>query len=215
MNKKSLSLVMIAPAIAVVIVAVWFFGFRHSATPSLDDQGMTSMTGQADTLSGNIIGYTDEGDTLEDIGLGDAYTSPWDADIDMVAGKWIEIYPQTDGSYMRQKQCRTDTWENMLSISTTDAVASKTSPRYIRFMAHTAEEYRIQDLRFAGDGRDHAMFVITMFDEDALQGKTKYISVTISRKSPDLIEVIRGDEHHRYTIEALDEDYKVLECAKE
>lgn len=214
---KQLSLVMIAPAIALVVVTVWFFGFSDGRFSFLDGQDILSLTGeivstgQTDTLSGNIIGYSDEGDTLEDIGLGDAYTSPWFADIDMVAGKRVEIYPQTDGSYVRQKQCRVDTWENTLSISTTDTTPSKKSLRYIRFMAHTAEEYRIQDFRYDGD--DGAMFVIDMIDEDADDAVKQ--SATISRKSPDLIEVIRGDEHHRYIIEALDEDYKVLECAKE
>ena len=92
---KQLSLVMIAPAIAVVVVAVWFFGFSDGRFSFLDGQDILSLTGemvstgQTETLSGNIIGYSDEGDTLEDIGLGDAYTSPWFADIDMVAGKQI------------------------------------------------------------------------------------------------------------------------------
>ncbi len=214
---KQLSLVMIAPAIAVVVVAVWFFGFSDGRFSFLDGQDILSLTGemvstgQTETLSGNIIGYSDEGDTLEDIGLGDAYTSPWFADIDMVAGKRVEIYPQAGGGYIRQKQCRVDTWENTLSITTTDAVQSKQSPRYVRLMGHTAEEYRIQDFRYDGD--DGAMFVIDMIDEDADDAVKQ--SITILRKSPDLIEVIRGSEHHRYTIEALDEDYKVLECAKE
>ena len=213
MHKKSASFILIAPVIAVVAVGVWFFGFNDDGRSLLDGYDRSS-SGQIDTLSGNtIIGYTDEGDTLEDIGLGDDYTSPWFADIDMVAGQWIALVDQGDNNFMRQKQCRmAEEWEQRMSIFTTDTSPSKDSSWSIRLMDRRAEEYRISDFRYDGD--DHTRFIIDAIDEDAEPATTTQFF--IYRDSPGLLQLRNAAGMVTwYTSDALQDDYSVSECVKE
>lgn len=210
---KPQTLLFVAPAIAVVVVWVRFFGF--SDRDLWDSQDGSLSMGQINTSSGSSVWYTDEGDTLEDIWLSGSYTSPWFADIDMIAGQWVALIDQGDNYFVRQKQCRmAEEWENRLSIFTTDVIANNKSPWYIRFMDRKAQEYRIHDFRYDGD--DHSRFIIVANDRDALQNQTHFSRFWLYRDSPEIIQL--RDESGNvtwYSSEELKDDYSVSECVQD
>lgn len=204
---------MIAPSIAIVVVAVWFVFFRE--TKLLWREGEeSSLSGQTGQIAGdtNIIGQSDEGDTTEDIWLGEEYTSPWFADIDLVAGKRVALIDQGDNYFVRQKYCwMAEEWENRLSIFTTDEKATKQSSWYIRLMDRRSEEYRITDFHYAGD--DKTRFIIDVVDEDVEPATTT--EFFIYRPSPRLLQI--RDEKGKvtwYTPVELQDDYSVRECVE-